>query len=106
MSAAGRSSKYDGGGRRTLDAWDWRQLAGLGDQLLSEHSLSAQRDQIMSMTGRLIAGDVDVWLHEDLFRLPDWEAERLFPPQPPLEGMRRAIKSGRPLAKYVSGRSA
>ena len=58
---------------------DWREIASLGEQLVSTNSLVAQRDRIVSMTSRLIPGKVDVWLHENLFRLPDWDAERLFP---------------------------
>ena len=74
------------------ESWDWRTLASLGEKLVSASSMAAQRDRIISVTGRLIDGLVDVWLHENLFRLPDWDAERLFPPQPPLDGMRRAIQ--------------
>ncbi len=77
---------------RFPDTFDWREIASLGEQLVSTNSLIAQRDRIVSMTGRLIRGKVDVWLHENLFRLPDWNAERLFPLQPALEGMRSAIK--------------
>ena len=44
------------------------------------------------MTSRLIPGKVEVWLHEALFRLPDWDAERVFPAQPRSEAMRRALK--------------
>ncbi len=77
------------------ETWDWRQLASLGEQLVSANSLAAQRDRIVSVTNRLMPGQVDVWLHENLFRLPDWDAERLFPPQPALEGMRRAVQRKR-----------
>jgi sigma-B regulation protein RsbU (phosphoserine phosphatase) len=92
--------------RHSPNSSSWRQLASLGEQLLSEHSLSAQRDHIVSMISRLIPGDVDVWLEEALFRLPDWEAERLFPPKPPLDGMRRAIKSGRMVSNYIGDKTA
>ncbi|HUH97138.1 MAG TPA: GAF domain-containing protein [Anaerolineales bacterium] len=77
------------------EPFDWRAVASLGEQLVSTSSLAGQRDRILAMTGRLIPGRVDVWLHENLFRLPDWEAERLFPPQPMLEGMRDAVKRHR-----------
>jgi len=87
-------------------SWDWRQLANLGEQLLSEQSLSAQRDRIASMTSRLIEGAADVWLHEDVFRLPDWENKRLFPPQPPLDGMRLAIKKRHPYIKHADPKNA
>ena len=76
-------------------AWDWNQLASLGEQLRNENSFTAQRDRILSMTARLISGRVDVWLNESIFRLPDWEDGKVFPPQPPLAGMKRAIKTGK-----------
>jgi hypothetical protein len=88
------------------ESLDWRQVAGLGDQLLSEHSLSAQHEQIVSMTSRLIAGNVDVWLHEDVFRLPDWDSKRIFPPQPPLDGMRLAIRNRHPYLRKVNRKGA
>ncbi|MGC8856555.1 MAG: GAF domain-containing protein [Anaerolineae bacterium] len=74
---------------------DWRQITNLGEKLASENSLIAQRDRIISVTSQLIEGRVEVWLQENMFRLPDWEEERIFPPQPPLEGMRCAIQSER-----------
>lgn len=81
------------------ESWDWLQLASLGDQLRSENSLSAQRDRIISMTSRLLEGVVDVWLQEKIFRLPDWEDGPIFPPQPTLEGMKRAVKAGKLLTQ-------
>ncbi len=76
-------------------SWDWRQLASLGEQLRNEDSIGAQRDRIVSMTSRLIDGVVDVWLDEEVFRLPDWDNRLIFPPQPPKGGMRLAIKAGK-----------
>src|SRR5512146_572556 len=77
---------------RSPRATGWREIASLGEQLASATSLSAQRDRIVGMTSRLIRGRVEVWLHESLFRLPSWDAERLFPAQPRSEAMRRALK--------------
>jgi sigma-B regulation protein RsbU (phosphoserine phosphatase) len=85
----------------TRSSWDWLQLASLGEQLRSEDSLSAQRDRIINLANRLIDGQVDVWLKEGIFRLPDWEDGHLFPTQPALEGMKRAVKTGK-LAKNIS----
>ena len=76
---------------------DWRTLAGLGEQLASTTSLAAQRDRILNMTRRLVAGEVNVWLHENIFRLPDWDEEPLFPPEPELDRMREAFHSGKPV---------
>ena len=77
------------------EAWDWRTLASLGEQLVSTSSLTAQRDRIVSVARQLVQGEADVWLHESLFRLPDWDEERLFPSQPPHEGMRCVIQNRR-----------
>jgi serine phosphatase RsbU (regulator of sigma subunit)/putative methionine-R-sulfoxide reductase with GAF domain len=77
------------------ETWDWSQLASLGEQIRNENSFSAQRDRIVSMTGSLLDGKVSVWLNENVFRLPDWEDGRVFPPQPPLAGMKLATKEGK-----------
>ncbi|MCQ3938040.1 MAG: hypothetical protein DPW18_13465 [Chloroflexi bacterium] len=82
----------------TRTSWDWLQLASLGEQLRSEESLGAQRDRIVAMTSRLIEGSVEVWLHENIFRLPDWEDGRIFPPHPTLDGMKQAVKTGKLVA--------
>jgi GAF domain-containing protein len=88
------------------ESWDWRELASLGEQLLSEQSLRAQHERIVAMTSRLIEGDVDVWLHEDVFRLPDWDSKRLFPSQPPTDGMRLAIRNHRSYSKKADRKNA
>lgn len=82
---------------RSPESSDWRVLAELGEQLVGTTSLAAQRDRIINMTRRLVAGKVDVWLHENLFRLPDHDEEPLFPPEPELDGMREAFHSGKPI---------
>lgn len=87
---------------RSPESSDWRALAGLGEQLVSTTSLAAQRDRIINMTRRLVAGKVDVWLHENLFRLPDRDEEFIFPPEPELDGMREAFHSGKPVIHTVS----
>ncbi len=87
---------------RPSEIWDWRQLASLGEQLRNEDSFSAPRDRIVSMTRRLIDGSVDVWLNENVFRLPDWDNRLVFPPQPPKGGMRLAIKAGKITTQKVN----
>lgn len=84
-----------GAATRSSELWDWQQLASLGEQLRNIDSLSIQRDWIISMTARLIKGKVDVWLQENVFRLPDWEDGHAFPAHPSLDGMKRAIKTGK-----------
>ncbi len=74
---------------------DWLHLASLGEQLRNEASLSAQRDRIAATAGRLIQGRVDIWLHEETFRLPGRNNGRLFPPEPELDGMKLAIRTGK-----------
>ena len=87
---------------RSPESSDWRALAGLGEQLVSTTSLVDQRNRIIDMTRRLVAGEVDVWLHESLFRLPDRNEPPLFPPEPELEGMREAFHSGKPIVRKSS----
>jgi len=85
-------------GAATRTSKDWLHLASLGEQLRSEDSLSAQCKRIVAMADRLIEGRINVWLQEDVFRLPDRQPGQSFPPQPTLEGMKLAIKTGK-LAK-------
>ena len=47
------------------------------------------------MTRRLVAGKIDLWLQENIFRLPDWEEPILFAPEPESNGMRDAYHSGK-----------
>ncbi|MGE5248581.1 MAG: GAF domain-containing protein, partial [Bacteroidota bacterium] len=77
---------------RPSGAASWEQIADLGEQLATTSSLAAQRDQIVAVTSSMLEGQVEVWLHEALFRLPDWKEPPLFPAQPPLPGMRRALQ--------------
>jgi sigma-B regulation protein RsbU (phosphoserine phosphatase) len=87
---------------RSPESSDWRALAELGEQLVGTTSLAIQRDRIIDMTRRLVAGKVDVWLHENLFRLPDRDEESVFPPEPELDGMREAFHSGKPVVHTSS----
>lgn len=73
---------------------DWRDIASLGEQIVNADSLAEQRDHIIAMTSRLINGEIDVWLCEKVFRLPNLEVESVFPEDPELPGMQRAIKTG------------
>ncbi len=74
---------------------DWREIASLGEQLVSATSLVAQRDRIAAMAGRVLGGKVDVWLNEIVFRLPNWKGEHGFPARPRSEAMRRALERHR-----------
>src|SRR5262245_41719155 len=72
---------------------DWRNIASLGEQIANATSLAEQRDRIVAMTSRLVQGDVEVWLDEKIFRLPNL-AGNIFPEQPELQGMQRALRTG------------
>ncbi len=72
---------------------DWREIASLGEQIVSAPSLSDQRDIIVGITSRLVKGDVHVWLREGAFRLPNLTEVNLFPAEPTLPGMKGAIKA-------------
>ncbi|HET6823476.1 MAG TPA: GAF domain-containing protein [Anaerolineales bacterium] len=80
---------------RSPRAADWRDIASLGEQIVNADSLSEQRDHIIAMTSQLIKGEIDVWLCEKVFRLPNLEVESVFPEDPELPGMQRAIKAGK-----------
>lgn len=72
---------------------DWRKLASLGEQIASTTSLADQRDRIIALTSDLLAGQADVWLDENLFRLPNLTVPSLFSAKPAAAGMQRAIKT-------------
>jgi len=82
---------------------DWRVLASLGEQLISATSLTAQRDQIIALVSRLLDGDVEVWLQENLFRLPTLQDEPIFSKEPAYPGMQRALKLGVVCTKQKRG---
>ena len=80
---------------------DWRDIASLGEQIVNATSLAAQRDYIVAMTSRLVQGDVDIWLDEKIFRLPNLDEQDVFPEQPELQGMQRALKAGQVRTKQL-----
>ncbi|HET6845963.1 MAG TPA: GAF domain-containing protein, partial [Anaerolineales bacterium] len=90
--------------KHAVDASDWRAIANLGEQLVSANSLKVQRDRILNLTAQLVRGNADVWLHEDLFRLPGYSGPREFPRQPRSEAMLRAFKQRKPMI-HKPGRS-
>jgi phosphoserine phosphatase RsbU/P len=90
---------------RSPSSSDWRDIASLGEQIISATSLTAQRDYIIVMTSRLVKGEVDVWLDEKIFQLPSLQEEHLFSEHPPLKGMQRALKAGRLRTRQQRGES-
>jgi sigma-B regulation protein RsbU (phosphoserine phosphatase) len=84
---------------RSSRSSDWRNIASLGEQIVSADSLAEQRDHIVAMTSKMLSGDIDVWLCEKVFRLPNLNEENVFPDEPELLGMQRAIKAEQVLTK-------
>jgi hypothetical protein len=84
---------------------DWRDIASLGEQIVNADSLAEQRDRIIAITSKLIHGDIDVWLCEKVFRLPNLNEANVFPEEPELQGMQRAIKEGQVLTKQRRAKS-
>ncbi|RPJ26751.1 MAG: GAF domain-containing protein [Chloroflexi bacterium] len=85
---------------------DWRDIVSLGEQIANATSLVAQRDYIVAMTSRLVTGDVEVWLDEKAFRLPILEEQNVFPDEPELPGMQRALKAGQLQTKQQPAKGA
>jgi sigma-B regulation protein RsbU (phosphoserine phosphatase) len=90
---------------RSAHSSDWRLIASLGEQIVNAASLAEQRDHIVATTSKLIHGEIDVWLCEKVFRLPSAREENVFPEEPELQGMQRAIKAGHVLTKQLRGKS-
>ncbi|MGZ9166791.1 MAG: GAF domain-containing protein, partial [Anaerolineales bacterium] len=84
---------------------DWRDIASLGEQIVNADSLAEQRDRIIDIASRLISGEIDVWLCEKVFRLPNLNEENVFPEEPDQQGMQRAIKAGQVLTKQRRAKS-
>src|SRR6185503_5799797 len=91
---------------RSSHSADWRDIATLGEQIVNAESLAEQSDRIVAMTSKLIHGEIDVWLCEKVFRLPNLNEENVFPEEPELQGMQRAIKTGHVLTKQLRAKSA
>jgi len=72
---------------------DLTDLAALGEQIISATSLDSQRSQIAEIVARLVNGQVDVWLQEDLFQLPDSKKEKITISRQPAPGMKRAMQT-------------
>jgi serine phosphatase RsbU (regulator of sigma subunit)/putative methionine-R-sulfoxide reductase with GAF domain len=88
---------------RAPQSLDWSDLAALGEQIVSTTSLTTQREQIVSSVSRLVKGEVEVWLQEYLFQLPDAMENTDAVQKPPSAGMKRAIKTGEICVNQNSG---
>jgi sigma-B regulation protein RsbU (phosphoserine phosphatase) len=70
----------------------WRQLLNLGEQLLGQPTIAAQRELVVETASRLVEGEAELWLSEVLRWLPGVESLR-FLPESPSELTRRALDS-------------
>lgn len=75
-------------------------LFDLGERIMSATTFAEQRDLILATAGRLVSGEVVLWLNEASFRLPDW-VESIFPPQPPSQFTALACQTGKTVRKQV-----
>ncbi|HEC36081.1 MAG TPA: GAF domain-containing protein, partial [Anaerolineae bacterium] len=72
----------------------WRRLLSLGEQLMAQPTVIAQRELIVETAARMVGGRADLWLGEPLRRLPGVETSRLAS-EPPSDLMRRALDTRR-----------
>ncbi|MFZ5882163.1 MAG: GAF domain-containing protein [Chloroflexota bacterium] len=84
---------------RSPQPLDWGGLAALGEQIIGSTSLAAQHAQIHAVAAKLIKGEVTVWLHENLLRLPDTSNQADFTQPRPSKLMERALRTGKLLLK-------
>jgi len=73
------------------DRPEWQQLLNLGEQLIAQPTVAAQRAFIVETAARLVGGRADLWLAEPSHHLPGSEESTPFPAKPPSELMRRAL---------------
>ena len=79
----------------TDDQSMWRQVLSLGEQLVAQPKVVAQKALIVEAAARLVEGEADLWLTEAFHRLPGLEESPSFPAEPPSDLMRRALDVGR-----------
>ncbi len=72
----------------------WRQIIRLGEELMEKETLATRRDLILETARRLLNSEADLWLDDDLVRLPGVNPASLFPPLPPEGAMLDAFTSG------------
>jgi len=79
------------GPAQPADRPEWRQLLNLGEQLMAQPTIAAQRAFIVETVARLMGGQADLWLARPFHHLPGSEESTSFPAKPPSELMRRAL---------------
>jgi sigma-B regulation protein RsbU (phosphoserine phosphatase) len=88
---------------RPADRPKHRQILRLGEQLIAQPTVDAQKALIVETTARLMQGQADLWLTETLCRLPGSEKLFPFPTEPPSALMRRALDMEQPYLPLKKG---
>ena len=82
---------------RSAERSAWQLILSLGEQLLAQPTVAAQRELIVETAARLVEGRADLWLAEAVHRLPGVASPAgespPFPQEPHSDLMRRALDS-------------
>jgi len=70
----------------------WKRILELSKSLTGTLSAIEQGKRITELLARELDAKVDLWLMQDTWRLPAMDGPPLYPPSPPTELMRRAIR--------------
>jgi GAF domain-containing protein len=76
----------------TTDA-RWSGLLALGEQLLEEPSILHQHDLIIQQMGTLLQAQVELYLSEEIYRLPGKEPHPIYTNQKPTRLIQSALKT-------------
>jgi len=71
----------------------WRKFLDLGEQLMAQPTILAQKELVVETAARLLQGQVNLWLAPELYK-PELEQ----PIPPPTDLMRRALDTGKRVA--------
>jgi sigma-B regulation protein RsbU (phosphoserine phosphatase) len=81
------------GSAKPADRSAWRRLLELGQQLVAQPTVAAQRELIVATAARLLEARADLWLAEPLRRLPGLEKSPSPAPKGASDLMRRALET-------------
>ncbi len=73
----------------------WRELAGLGEKLLSLPTLHQQHQLIVDIVRRQLGGEVRLWLDEAIFKLPGAPQDSPCSPRPQDDLLQQAVSARR-----------
>ena len=96
--------KFISGGQKDVKKrkTGFRGLFEIGGKILAAATFAAQRDLIIESAGHMLEGQVNLWLNESAFRLPDW-MESIFPPEPATQTQKLAHQTGKTIRKNENG---